>query len=156
MWSKAKRRYDGRHVYMTLIKTFKYNSAVYWISVNNFSNLFVSTIVILFIKSLFIKVNLKSLTQEHLCKGLLSGLVGRDVWLKYLLDVSPLLSNTRSGSKAAFTLSSTYHTRHVVSDISLGGSWQRAIYRRDIWDKNVLGAQFHTSVTNMSSSGEDF
>ena len=25
----------------------------------------------------------------------------------------------------------------------------------DIWDKNALGAQFHTSVTNMSSSEED-
>jgi hypothetical protein len=44
---------------------------------------------------------------------------------------------------------------HIVSEISLGGSRQRAIYRRDIWDKNVVGAQFHTSATNMSSSEED-
>ena len=51
---------------------------------------------------------------------------------------------------AAFILA-----RHIVSDISLGGSRQRAIYRRDLWDKNVMGAQFHTSAPNMSSSEED-
>ena len=56
----------------------------------------------------------------------------------------------QSTYKGVFTL-----RRHIISDILLGGSRQRAINRRDLCDKKVVGAQFHTSLTNMSSSEED-
>ena len=54
-----------------------------------------------------------------------------------------LVSPPHLGSVHTF---STYRKRRVVSDISLGGSRQRVIYRRDMWDKNLVRAQFHTSV----------
>ena len=40
--------------------------------------------------------------------------------------------------------------RNIVSVISLRDPRQQVIYRRDLWDKYVVGAQLHTSVTNMS------
>ena len=36
-----------------------------------------------------------------------------------------------------------YLSVRVAYNMSLGGSRQRAIYRRDLWDKNVARAQFH-------------
>ena len=57
----------------------------------------------------------------------------------------PLNKSTVSGGDVTVRQRS-HCPRHIARRFMTAG---------DIWDKNVVGAQFHTSVTNMSSSEED-